>query len=75
MKTKRSIPDHWDPDAVITATSNPGVEYGIWAHSVAALPHTWQGDEFTKQDFIDYINHLKSYEPTETHHPCGAPIL
>lgn len=74
-RKKYSIAKHWDTAGLIKSTSCPTTEFGIWIHAAFADRDTWTGYEFTKQDFIDYINNLKDNEPTETYRPCGAVIL
>jgi len=75
MSLVYNIFEHWDPEGIINSSSNPEAEFGTWIHHAIANPTVWRGDEFTKQDFIDYINHLKKYDPPKTHHPCGTATL
>ena len=61
MKTKYSIPDHWDTIGLITGESNAIAEYALWK------AHDWDqscGDEFTLADFEAYIDKLKEQEAT-----------
>jgi hypothetical protein len=61
MKTKYTIPDHWDTIGLITAESNAIAEYALWkAHDCGE----WRGDEFTLATFEAYIDKLKEQEAT-----------
>ena len=55
MNTTPTIPDHWDTLGLISSTSRPDQEFAIWQAHAAANPNDWNGDEFTKSDFSDYI--------------------
>lgn len=52
------ISEHYDPSGIITAESDPAEEFAQWEEFAMADPD-WDGDEFTEQDFADYIDGLK----------------
>lgn len=56
--SKPTIPDHWDPSALINANSQPNQEFARWKAHAAENPADWNGDEFTLDDFEDYIDKL-----------------
>lgn len=63
-----NIPEHWDLTCQITADSDAESEFLIWqqwANSpMGANKEDWRGDEFTLDDFVQYISKLrKDYSP------------
>jgi hypothetical protein len=62
MKTKISIPTHYDTAATITGESDPVEEFDLWKEHAKANPCDWSGDEFNLSDFQRYISSLKEQE-------------
>lgn len=56
-----TIADQWDMDANITAASSEREEYDRWLEFAFRSPD-WVGDEFTLEDFHDYIQSLEDEE-------------
>jgi hypothetical protein len=50
----------YNSHGLITAECDPLTEFEVWEQSADWNPDDWKGDEFTLQDFVDYINYLKS---------------
>lgn len=50
-----TIADYWDTDGIITAESDARVEYIRWRDHASENHKVWRGDEFTIEDFHDYI--------------------
>lgn len=58
MKATCTIPEHYDPAGIITASSDPAAEFAAWQAHAAAKPEDWTGDEFTLADFENWIANL-----------------
>lgn len=64
---KRTIAEHWDPDEIMTADSDPHTEYNRWREVAKCYPYEWAGNEFTLSDFEAYISGLRKTTPTVSH--------
>tara|TARA_R110000744_G_scaffold364706_3_gene473315 strand:+ start:561 stop:761 length:201 start_codon:yes stop_codon:yes gene_type:complete len=53
-----SIASHWDTDAVMSHTSNALVEFKTWREEAMRKDSNWTGNEFTLEDFNDYIKQI-----------------
>ena len=53
-----SIASHWETDAVISHGSNALIEFKIWREEATREGSGWTGNEFTIDDFTDYIEQL-----------------
>ena len=51
------IPEHYDPDGIITADDDPAEEFARWQEFAKSDPD-WKGTEFTLADFETYIGNL-----------------
>jgi hypothetical protein len=55
------ISSHYDTSGEIKHGSCPAVEFEVWQGHVEGNPD-WKGDEFTLNDFEDYIGELHQQE-------------
>ena len=55
------IAEHWDAGAHLTGGSSAKDEYDAWLKFALDSPD-WFGDEFTLDDFHDYISELEEQE-------------
>lgn len=55
------IAEHWDAGAHLTGGSSAKDEYDAWLKFALGSPD-WFGDEFTLDDFHDYISELEEQE-------------
>ena len=53
-----SIASHWDTEAVISHGSNALVEFKLWREESMRKGSNWTGNEFTLEDFNDYIKQI-----------------
>jgi hypothetical protein len=56
------ISSHYDTDGNINFNSCPGIEFEIWKDHAEINSDDWKGDEFTLNDFEDYIGELHKAE-------------
>ena len=56
-----TISEHWDSGAHLTGGSSAREEYDAWLRFAINSPD-WFGDEFTLDDFHDYISELEEQE-------------
>lgn len=72
MKTI-AIETHWDTGAIITADSDASEEFRTW-QEFAKSDAEWTGEEFTEQDFADYIGTLQHEAEQATAAAIAAAI-
>ena len=57
--TAYNIAEHWDTSGEIHAGSKATDEFARWKEHAAENPQDWKGDEFTAEDFADYIAEIR----------------
>ncbi len=55
---KYTIPEHWDTGATLTPQAEPAAEYALWYGESLRPSNSWNGTEFTLEDFETYIAQL-----------------